>query len=200
MLNARKKFEIELEDKIINLMVNNEFSDMIFLCIGTSKIIGDAIGPILGSNLKDIENEFIHIYGTIENNLHFNNTKNIIESINRNYINPCIVSIDAALSNNNSIGDIVIGKGFIKLGKALDKNFGVYSDVNIKCIVGSYYEDREKNLKILNKVSTEEIIKTSNIVSEGIRNVLKKLENYYKIKNMFSKCITENINGKTLSK
>ncbi len=136
MLNTRKKFEIELENKIKNLMVNNEFSDIIFLCIGTSKIIGDAIGPILGSNLKDIENEFIHIYGTIEKNVHFNNTKNIIESINRNYINPCIISIDAALSNNNSIGDIIIGRGFIKLGKALDKNFGVYCDVNIKCIVG----------------------------------------------------------------
>lgn len=176
MLEIKKKFEIELEEKMINLMINNEFSDIVFLCIGTSKIIGDAIGPILGSNLKDIENEFIHIYGTIENNLHFNNTKNIINNINRNYINPCIVSIDAALSNKNNIGDIVIGKGFIKLGKALDKNFGVYCNINIKCIVGNYYDDREKNLKILNKVSIEEIIKISSIVSEGIRNVFNKLE------------------------
>lgn len=175
MLNIKEGFEQEFKRRMINLNRENEFSDVIFLCIGTSKIIGDAIGPILGSNLKNIENEFIHVYGTIENNLHFNNTKNIIESISRNYRNPCIVSIDAALSEKNNIGDIVIGSGFIKLGKALNKSFGVYSDINIKCIVGNYYSDREKNLTILRNVSVDEIIKISNILLEGIENVVKNL-------------------------
>ena len=173
MIESRVKFEKELEEKLDNLIMNNEFSNIIFLCIGTSKIIGDAIGPIVGSKLKSIENGYIQIYGTLENNLNFNNTKEILENINSNYTKPCIITIDAALSNNN-LGNIILGNGFIKIGKALEKCLCFYSDVNIKCVVGNYYNDKRKNIETLQEVAIEEVTKMTSVIANGIRNVLKK--------------------------
>ena len=175
MNKIRVEFEKKLEEQIVDLINNKRFSNIIFLCIGTSKITGDSIGPIVGSNIKRLENEYIHIYGTVENNLNFNNAKKIIENINSNYINPCIITIDAALSNNNSLGDIVLGKGFMKIGKALEKSLCFYSDINIKCVVGKYHYNINKNFDILQSVTIEEIARISNILSNGIRNVLKKV-------------------------
>lgn len=175
MNKIRVEFEKKLEEQIVNLINHNRFSNIIFLCIGTSKIIGDAIGPMVGSNIKSLENEYVHIYGTVENNLNFNNAKKIIEDINSNYINPCIITIDAALSNNNNSGDIVLGKGFMKIGKALEKSLCFYSDINIKCVVGKYSYNKNRNFDILQKVRMEEITRISNILSNGIRNVLKKV-------------------------
>ena len=174
MLDLKENFQKEFERRIIDLMKEEEFTDIIFLCIGTSKIIGDAIGPIIGTKLKSSENKYMHIYGTFENNLNFNNAKNIIEDINRNYKKPCIVSIDAALSNKNKLGDIVIESGYIKLGKALGKCLMFYSHINIKCVVGNYSDNKEKNLNILKNISIEKAFEISNIVSDGIKKFIKK--------------------------
>lgn len=180
MIELRVKFEKELEKKLDYLIRNNKFSNIIFLCIGTSKIIGDSIGPIVGSKLKSLENRYIHIYGTLENNLNFNNTKKIVETINSNYANPCIITIDAALSNYN-LGNIVLEKGFIKIGKALQKCLCFYSDVNIKCVVGNYYDSKSRNIQILQEVTVEEVFKMASIISEGIKNVLNKKYLYDRI-------------------
>lgn len=167
-----------LKNKIENLFDIKEFSDIIFLCIGSSRIIGDAIGPIVGSNLKYIENNYIHIYGSIEKNLNFNNAKEIIENINFKYKNPCIITIDSALSNKYDFGNIILEKGFMKIGKALEKNLCIYSNLNIKCVVGKKFFDKKRNLETLQQVPKTEIIKISNIISNEIKNIVENISLY----------------------
>lgn len=171
-----ENFEKRLEERMSEVIRNNAMSDIVFLCIGTSKIIGDSFGPFVGSRLKCNENEFIHVYGTMENNLNFVNAKEIVEDINFRYKNPCIVTIDAALSNKGRVGDIVLGKGYIKIGKALEKSLCFYSDINIKCIVGKRFKDRKRNLEELRKVEVKELLGLSNIVSNATTNMLRKID------------------------
>lgn len=170
-----QNFERRLEEKISEVIRNDEISDIVFLCIGTSKIIGDSVGPFIGSKLKCIENEFVHVCGTIEQNLNFRNAKRMIEEISCNYKNPYIITIDAALSNKGKFGDIVLGSGYMKIGKALEKSLCFYSNINIKCVVGKEFKDKNKNMEVLKKVDVEELLKLSNIVSNGIINVLRKV-------------------------
>ena len=163
-------------EKMLNkdLAHENEYSNIIFLCIGTSKLIGDSIGPHVGDKLKIIENDYIKVYGTTENNVDFLNSKYVIEKIYKEYNNPYIITIDAALSNIYKKGDIVTGNGYIKLGKALEKNICFYSNINIKCIMGKYYIDKEQNLKELQAVKIEEISKMAEIIYKKIKNILIK--------------------------
>ena len=63
----------------------------------------------------------------------------------------------------------------MKIGKALEKSLCFYSDINIKCVVGKYSYNKNRNFDILQKVRMEEITRISNILSNGIRNVLKKV-------------------------
>ena len=53
-----------------------------------------------------------------------------------------------------------------------------YSDINIKCIVGKSYLEKEKNIKELEKVSLAEILGMAELVANGIKNVLKKSNIY----------------------
>ena len=173
MHNKQLEFEKTLKNKLKNFSKNQEVSNIIFLCIGTHKIIGDAIGPIVGSNIKHLENEYIRIYGTVENNLNFNNAKTTIQNIYNNYKKSCIVTIDAALSENANAGDIFFSSGIIKIGKALEKNLCFYSDINIKYIVGKNFSDQKRNLEQLQNVFKEKIKQDCLIISKGIENVLK---------------------------
>ena len=172
------KFVKEFEQRISELYVENDYSNLVFLCIGTNKIIGDSVGPIVGNYLKKLQNEYLQIYGTLDDTINFFNAKDVIEGIYQNLENPYLITVDAALSNSNNKGDIVLSEGYIKIGKALQKSICFYSDINIKCIVGKSYLEKEKNIKELEKVSLAEILGMAELVANGIKNVLKKSNIY----------------------
>lgn len=172
------KFVKDFEKKISELYVESGYSNLVFLCIGTNKIIGDSVGPIVGNYLKKLQNEYLQIYGTLDDTINFINAKDVIEGIYKNLENPYLITIDAALSNSNNKGDIVLSEGYIKIGKALQKSICFYSDINIKCIVGKSYLEKEKNIKELEKVSLAEILGMAELVATGIKNVLKKSNIY----------------------
>ncbi len=165
-----KEFERNLDD------LNEGYSNIIFLCIGTSKIIGDSIGPVIGSRLKEVENEIVQVYGTTDNMVNFINAKEIIESIYSGYEKPYIITIDSTLSNSKEKGDIVLGKGYIKIGKALEKSICFYSNINIKCIVGNSYNHMQKNLEELSNVKLPDIVNMASIVTCGVKKVLEKVD------------------------
>ena len=171
--NKYKSFSNKLKNKIIEL--NKEYSNIIILCIGTNKVLGDSIGPVVGSFIKKYENEYIKIYGTIEKNIDFLNTKNIIEEIYDKYINPYIITIDAALSKKNNVGEIIVSKGYIKIGKALEKNICFYSNINIKCVVGKYENINKNNFKILNDIDEYKINNMRDIVVYGIKELIENI-------------------------
>ena len=168
-----------IESKFIDYLKKSEcFSDIVFICIGTKKVIGDSIGPLIGENLKEIQNDFIHVFGTMDNNINFINGKETIKEIYEKYKNPFIITIDAALSNNNNKGDIVLGSGCIKIGKALNKSVCFYSDINLKCVIGNYHENMEDNIKELKEVKLIDVYNTSRKVTNTIKNSFKKLNIY----------------------
>ena len=175
--NKYKQFINKFEKSLKKL--NNNFSHIIFLCIGTEKIIGDSVGPIIGSNLKKLENEYIKVYGTCGKNLDFSNAKNIIEQVYKKYSNPFIITIDAALSKEKRTGEIYIGEGFMKIGTALEKSITFYSNINIKCVVGKYNSlNQKENVNILNNVIKEKVYSLAEIVSQGIKIILENINIY----------------------
>ncbi len=165
---------IEKFEKKISKFYFNDYSNLVFLCIGTNRLVGDSIGPIVGNSLKNMENEYMQIYGTIENNINFLNAKETIEEIYYNFEKPFLVTVDAALSQTKNKGDIVLSEGYMKIGKALQKSICFYSDVNIKCVVGKSYLEKERNLKELKNMTLEESKELAEIISNGIKKVIKK--------------------------
>ena len=160
------------------LSINENYSNLVFLCVGTNKIIGDSVGPIIGDNLKCIENDFMKVYGTTQNTLNFSNAQEIIKKIYNEYKSPFLITIDAALGNKKEVGNIFIGNGFIKLGNALEKNICFYSDITIKCVVGNYLLNKNQNIEELRNADFGNVITMSKIVSNGIINVLKNFNIY----------------------
>ncbi|MBO5348675.1 MAG: spore protease YyaC [Clostridia bacterium] len=159
-----------LEEKISILQNKN---NIIFCCIGTDRVIGDCIGPITGSLLKNRINSE-NIYGDLQENLTFNNMNKKINEINSKFKNPFIIAVDAALSDEKNIGKIFVEDSGILIGKGLNKKKKSVGDIGIKVVVGKDYNDNELNFKTLQNVSLNEVIYLSKIISDGIANVLNK--------------------------
>lgn len=105
-----KKFINDFENIMCNLTAGKSYSNIIFLCIGTQRIIGDAFGPLVGTRLNNcLKNaNRLNVIGTLENSVSLCNINEIMRNIEKTYTNPFIIAIDAALSTTDNIGKILV--------------------------------------------------------------------------------------------
>ena len=166
--------EKNFEEYVENLKLKMDMKkDVIFFCIGTDRVIGDCLGPITGSFLKNMyDNE--KVFGDLENNLTYENILKKIDEINLKFEDPYIVAIDSALSSEDNICKIFVDEEGINFGKGLDKNINCIGDIGIKVVVGKDYNDNELNFKTLQNMSLSRIIKLSKKTFDGIDIILNK--------------------------
>lgn len=177
MQNKKVQFIKQLSDTLTIEKNNKNYSNIIFLCIGTDKIIGDCLGPLVGTRLKEImDNKNIYninIYGTLDENVCYTNIKEVLKDLNKNSQTNCIITIDAALSDEKNIGKIFVDNDKMILGEGLNKLKIEVGDVSIKAVVGKNYNKSRKNFKSLKQASLNDVISLSEIISDGIYETIK---------------------------
>ncbi len=173
-INIKEKF-IEDFDNAFN-KIKSSYQEIVFLCVGTDRIIGDSFGPLVGTKLIELLKECnysnINIYGSLEENLSYKNINKVLKRINNKDL---IIVIDAALSKKENIGKIFVSNSKTILGKSLEKNKIEIGDISIKSVVAKDYKIARSNFKALQNISLNGVMTISNIVSEGIFEVIKKM-------------------------
>lgn len=173
------KFVQDLKEKMQEYD-SKKFSHIIILCIGTNKLVGDCIGPMVGEKLnsklkKQKCNKNIIIYGNMKHTLNFKNARQVIEKIYMFYKKPFIITIDSALGTEKMIKQIVVDKGKIKIGNSLGRSICYNSNINIKGVVGENKNTLKENIQTLKIVKPELVIELSNVVANGICKSFQKI-------------------------
>ena len=134
-----------------------EISKLVFLCIGTNRVIGDCFGPLVGYKLKNFFRGNNNIY-------------DIQEKLQKE--NSFVIAIDAALSSKNNIGKILVSKEKLAIGNSLNKKNICLGDISIKGIVAKDLKKPIHNFRILQNTSLGLVMDMADCVSQGISNVL----------------------------
>lgn len=154
-----------------------KYFEIVFLCIGTDRIIGDCLGPLVGTILQEKLEKYnivnINIYGNLKENICYTNIQNILKRINQKHKNACIIVIDAALSHEDNIGKIFISKEKMILGKGLHKEKVEIGDISIKAVVGKDYKFSKYNFSSLQNISLNVVIRLAELIADGIYEVIK---------------------------
>jgi len=154
-----------------------KFFEIVFLCIGTDRIIGDCLGPLVGTMLEEKLEKYnifnFTIYGTLQKNICYTNIQEIIEILPKKHKNACIIVIDAALSNKENIGKIFINKEKMVLGKSLNKSKVEIGDISIKAVVGKNYKLSKYNFTSMQNISLNAVIRLASLIADGIYEVIK---------------------------
>ena len=108
---------------------------IVFVCIGTDRSTGDALGPLIGTLLKEKEPHSFHVYGSLDEPIHALNLADKLTDIKKMHINPFIIGIDACLGRLKSVGIIQIGNGPVKPGSGVNKDLPAVGDIHITGIV-----------------------------------------------------------------
>ena len=167
-------FVRDFGNRICTITAGQTYSNIIFLCIGTQRIIGDAFGPLVGNRLTNLLRgaRRLNVIGTLENSVSLCNINQIMERIKSTYSNPFIIAIDAALSSQDNIGDIIVTDGAIELGSSLNRQCINVGDMSIKGIVGRNCRNANQNLNTLQNVPLSRVVNLSDVVSSGIYNTI----------------------------
>ena len=145
----------------------------VILCIGTSKCIGDSLGPLVGEDLYSKVNQSnIYIFGNLKRNITYQNVDIVLNKIDKQIKNSYFIVIDSALSNRENIGKMVISKNKMIIGNALNKQNYEIGDLSIKGVVGENKKSCIQNFNELNNVSISLIKKLSRIISNKVIQTL----------------------------
>lgn len=109
--------------------------DIVVLCIGTDRSTGDALGPLVGTKLKDQLPHKMHVYGTLEEPVHAVNLADKIEMITHTHQNPLVIAIDACLGQYSNVGAIHVADGPLKPGAGVKKELPSVGSFHITGIV-----------------------------------------------------------------
>ncbi len=153
------------------------FLELVILCVGTDKVTGDCLGPLVGTKLKELLSGYnifnINIYGTLDNNISYINAKTNLNMIKKMHPNAYIIVVDAALSKRENIGKIFINQKETVLGRGLNKNKIKVGRLSIKGVVGENHNISKYNFYSLRNTSLNTVINLANIIAEGIVEVIK---------------------------
>lgn len=151
------------------------YNNIIILCIGTDRVTGDSLGPLIGYKLKTYNCKNAIIYGTLDNPVHAKNLSETISDIYSNYNKPLVIAIDACLGKIDHIGYITVTKGFIKPGAGVNKQLPTVGDIAITGIVNF---SGMMEMVILQNTRLNVVMKMADIISNGINHSLWKYDKY----------------------
>lgn len=148
----------------------------VILCIGSDLSVGDSLGPVTGTKLKEkLANLNCFIYGTLSKPITAHEVKYMNEFLKKTHPDSPIIAVDAAVGLAGDIGLIRIAKRAIKPGSGANKKLAKVGDVSIMGIVA---EHSVFNYSLFSATRLNIIYKMAEIISEGISSyILESLRN-----------------------
>lgn len=150
--------------------LNPELKRPIVVCIGSDLVLGDCLGPLVGTFLK-AKNLNSYIYGTLNAPI---TAKEVVYAgtyLKKMHKNSITISIDAAVGNEKDVGLIkVINKG-LKPGLGVNKDLQPIGDISI---IGIVAEKSLKNYNLFNLTRLNLVYKMAQIISIGVETYIKE--------------------------
>jgi len=159
---AKVNYQKENVAQILSLVLKDITNEnTIVVCIGTDRAIGDALGPLVGTMLKNSDFKY-PVYGTLDSPIHALNIYESIEEIKKRHPNGELLAIDACLGSKNSIGNIQVRKGPILPGKGVGKKL---PQVGSHSIVGIVDKIDENNRFSFNNVRLNFVLELAETIA-----------------------------------
>lgn len=156
--------------EIINLSLRKDH-EIVFLCIGSDRYVGDSLGPLVGTMLKENKVPY-HVYGTLKEPIHAFNLKPTLKDIHKQIKNPLIISVDASIGDKAEVGYVRFKEGPLTPGTALKKVLPKVGDYHFVGIIN--YIDPLPTSQFLNDTRLYTVMN----LAKTIVTVITKIKEY----------------------
>lgn len=109
----------------------------VFVCIGSDRVTGDSLGPLVGTRLYSVEGFSLPVYGTLDSPIHALNLCDAMRLIKSMHPHSPIIAIDASLGTKRHQHYITISPGSLSPGSGVDKKLIEVGDIAITGIINT---------------------------------------------------------------
>ncbi len=154
-----------------------------FICIGSDLVLGDSLGPLVGTFLKN-KNIRSYIYGTLNFPITAKEVDYARTYLKQMHPNSISIAIDAAVGNPNDIGLIRVFNKGLKPGQGVNKNLGMIGDLSIVGVVAS---KSLQNYNLFNLTRLNLVYKMAEQIANGIEKYITSFNRAedFELKNVF---------------
>lgn len=108
----------------------------VILCIGSDLAVGDSLGPVTGTMLREKRGDFCgFIYGTLKTPITAKEVRYMESFLRKTHPKSKIVAVDAAVGEASDVGLLKVTDGPLRPGSGANKRLGRVGDVSILGIV-----------------------------------------------------------------
>ena len=151
---------------------------IVAVCVGTDRSTGDALGPIVGSQLA--KHASLPVFGTLDEPVHAVNLAERLSAIYDEYRNPYILAVDACLGQLSSVGSIHAGEGPVRPGAGVNKELPPVGDYHVTGVVnvGGFME-----YFVLQNTRLSLVFNMAEVISESIRIAAQQHFSAFRVSN-----------------
>lgn len=130
----------------------------VILCIGSDKIAGDSVGPIVGDILKNRLNARCFVYGATGKSVNGRNVQDFLELIKCAHPESPVIAVDSCLSKEAEKPFVAVVSGGVNPKRAIT---GIENPAGDVGVLGAVEKPSDDPLKTLMAVSWDKVQKTS---------------------------------------
>ena len=142
---------------------------LLFLCIGSDRVTGDCLGPIVGEMLLNSPQKHLHVYGSLSSPVHGENLISVQQKMTKEHSNPFVIAIDASLGEPSHLGLVTLSNAPICPGKGVNKCLPALGDLSITGIVN---QAGPSGFLSLQSTRLYKVMKLSQFIVSGIQQSL----------------------------
>lgn len=138
----------------------------VVVCIGSDLSVGDSLGPVTGTKLKEKLKDYgVYVYGTLAKPITAHEVKYTNQFIKNTHPNSTVIAIDAAVGTAGDIGLIKVARRGLRPGSGANKRLAKVGDVSVMGIVA---EKTLFNYSLFSSTRLNIVYKMAEIIAEGV--------------------------------
>ena len=143
----------------------------IICCIGTDAVIGDSLGPLVGTMLSEKLRGRTYVYGNLSKPITAKDVKALSEYLSAVHIGCPILAIDAALGEKEELGAIKVSGDPVKPGLGVKKELTEIGNAMLIAVV----DEKGKN-NFLTSVRLSLVYRLAESITQGVIEYFDNLE------------------------
>ena len=142
----------------------------VIVCIGTDKVVGDSLGPTVGTLLTKCYCSPCFVYGTLDRPITALNLTKTANFIRYRHPRQRVLAIDCAVGKASEVGNINLSSGGIKAGSGVGKNIPEIGDFSVTCVIAP-----KEKAHLLHEVQPKAVFSLAVSVAKTVYDGIKDL-------------------------
>lgn len=132
----------------IKLLTGGHRKPPVILCIGSDRVTGDCLGPLVGHLLRSTFNVPAFVYGSLLSPVTALNLIQTERFIRTRHDGSVVIAVDSSLGNETDVGSVHVIDGGIYPGAAVGKTLPKVGDVAVTATVAASGRDKLYSVRL----------------------------------------------------